>query len=499
MRLRSERGAALALVVIFAFVLSILAAAVYALFRSNVTTHQWNWERIQARYTAEAGCNLAVHMILGGSDVPQDSMPILFLPESGLGWYDLPGDEMGVVKVAVDPNDNNDQVSTGNAYGVRALGRVQGASATYDYGMETMVIPENFARFATFLNTSPMGGYYGDGYRFDGPFFCNGPVCVYSGSASSTNDIWFYRFTLASDFYYFSTGSASNPQTSPQVGNLTMQPIERMMLGAPHFELGVDPIPFGPDEVNWQDARDAAQSGGLYFAAGELPSGTRMIICQDTLFVKTSDVAIEQYFLLDSLENPVVWVNNGAGDILYIKSMPPYVTGSTPVSPNGLSLALTIGCNGTIRPLGPLQYQNRDLLDPDNVIMLGLLSVYGNLEIPYDPSIYGGADWNDPYKIVMDSDVEVDAVIMDLDGEFKAQNYQWPQPIEDFMIMGGYIVNDEGYTTWGSTGGWNTVIYYDTRLMTMHPPFFPQTGRWDVVYWEERPELDDHLLMYNRY
>jgi hypothetical protein len=278
-----------------------------------------------------------------------------------------------------------------------------------------------------------------------------------------------------------------------------MQPIERMMLGAPHFELGVDPIPFGPDEVNWQDARDAAQSGGLYFASGELPSGTRMIICQDTLFVKTSDAAAEQYFTLDSLENPVVWIDNGAADILYIKSMPPYVTGSTPTSPNGLSLALTIGCNGTICPLGPLQYQNRDLLDPDNVIMLGLLSVYGDFMIPFDPSISGGSDWNDPYKIMMDNDVEIDAVVMDLDGEFRAQDWTWPRPIADFMIMGGYIVNDEGYTTWGSTGGWNTVIYYDTRLMTMHPPFFPQTGRWDVVYWEELPDLDEHLITVNRY
>jgi len=80
-------------------------------------------------------------------------------------------------------------------------------------------------------------------------------------------------------------------------------------------------------------------------------------------------------------------------------------------------------------------------------------------------------------------------VVMDLNGAFNAENWNVPPGPVDFMVMGGYIVNTEGYTTTPSSG-YDTVIYYDPRLLSMHPPFFPQTGRWDVVYWAEKPDLD---------
>lgn len=500
-----ERGVALALVVICIFVLSILAAAVYMLSQTNITSQEWNEERLQARYTAEGGCNLAVHMIIGGASVPGGDTTRLFIPQPpDSGWYEMPGDDMGLVMVVVDPDSDNASVAEGNAYGVRALGMEQAPDADYTYGVETMVIPENFARFATFLNQPPLGGFYGDGYRFDGPFFANGPICMWSGSASSDDDIWFYTFELASDFYYYSTGAASNPQSSPIYANLSVQPDERMVLGEPYWCLGVDPIPFGSGEVNWQDARDAAIAGGLYFPNGALPSGTRIIIKNDTLIVKTSSVAAEQDFYIGGLANPVVWIDNNAGDQIFIKSMPPYVSGTTPTSPNGLNMGLTIGTNGSIVAFGPLQYYNRDIEDPANDIMLGLLSVYGDFIIASDPDCTGSPDpWPDPWKSVTNADVEYDCVVMVLEGDFHAVQYWLPYPAADFMIMGGYIVDTEGYTTVyygpGNFGGYLTSIFYDIRLLSMHPPFFPQTGRWDTVFWEERPDLNEENIFWNRY
>lgn len=503
-----SRGAALALVVIFGLVLSILAAAVFGLFQMNTRTYTFVRDRIQARYSAEAGVNLAVDMIMGGESLPADTFPVQFLPEGGTpGYYDLPGDEMGEVMVVVDPNDKNPEISTANAYGVRALARIGGADSTYTYGVETMVVPENFARFATFLNTPPLGGYYGDGYRFDGPFFANGPVCIWSGSVSSSNDIWFYRLSLASAYYYFSTGTASNPTSVPQIGNLTIQPIERMMMGEPYFELNVDPIPFGPDEVNWEDARDAALAGGLFFGPGGLPSlpnGTRLILQGDslngdTLWVKTGDASPAVPYYIGDLDNRVVWIDNGPADRLYLKSMPPYSPWSDPISVEGLTQSLTIGCNGHLYIYGPTQIHDRDILDPDNETLLGLIVVHGDFVVAVDPDHTGGADWADPlWRIVTNTDLEEDYVVMCLDGQFVAQNYTYPNPIRDFMIMGGYIVDTEGITGTPTTG-WNTVIYYDSRLMTMHPPFFPQTGRFDTGYWEELPELNETTLFINQY
>jgi hypothetical protein len=501
MKQSRRAGFALAMVVIIAFVLSVLAGALYTLFRANVESHSWNFERIQARYTAEAAANLTVKMIMGGADVPQGITPLQFLPvPPTVGWYSLPGEDLGQAVVWVDPSNHNPEVWSGDAYGIRALGRVaDAAGAFYTYGMETVVVPENFCRFATFLNQEVTGGYYGDGYRFDGPFFCNGAVCLWSGSASSTNDIWFYKFGLAVPYYYYSTGSASNPQTTPIYGNLTIQPTQRMQMGAPYFELGADSIPFGPDEVNWQDTRTAAMTGGLWFssasALGDLPDGTRMILTEDTLMVKTSTAAAVQKFWLGGLTNHVVWIDNDTWDRVYLKTMPPYVSGSDPYCATGLSEELTIGMNGDFMVAGPTQYQNRDLQDPDNTVILGILSVYGDFVLTNDPTYSGAPEWADPWKIVTDGDLELDATVMVLSGDYVAENpWAGPPGPADFLLMGGYIVDNEGITTISGSSGWDTVIYFDPRLLSMHPPFFPQTGRWDVLYWAEKPGLNEDTV-----
>ncbi len=496
-----ETGAALALVVIFGLVLSILAGAVYTLFQSNVSSYTYVRDRIQARYSAEAGVNLAVHMIMGGADIPQGILPIQFLPvPPAIGYYDMPGEDLGRVQIWVDPNNNNAEVATANAYAVRALAMVGHGDSTYTYGMETMILPENFSRFATFLNDPPLNGYYGDNYRFDGPFFANGPVCLWSTSSSSANDIWFYRFSLASDYYVYGANSTGSHQTSPQFGNLTVQPFERMVMGAPYFELGVDPIPFGSDEVNWQDARAAALSGGLYFSAAQVPDGSRMIIrgdslLGDTLLLKTTNTAAVQRIFIGDLTNRVIWIDNANTSKVYLKSYPNYSPWSDPISPEGMTQPLTIGCNGSIYALGPFQYHNRDILNMENTTMLGLVIVHGDYVIALDPDIAGPADWTDGlWRIVTNTSVEFDCTVMVLDGEFVAENYTYPNPAQDFMFVGGYIVNGEGYTGTSDGRGWNTVIYYDSRLMTMHPPFFPQTGRWDTAYWKELPDLDEHTI-----
>ena len=37
----------------------------------------------------------------------------------------------------------------------------------------------------------------------------------------------------------------------------------------------------------------------------------------------------------------------------------------------------------------------------------------------------------------------------------------------------------------------NTSLIYDPRLMTMHPPYFPNTGVWDTAYKDERHDMHD--------
>ncbi len=499
MKPKGKRGSALVLVLITSVILSILAGALFMLFQSNIQSHSWNRERIQARCTAEAGANLAVHMIMEGADVPQGTMPIQFLPE--FGSWELLSDEMGYVQVWVDPHNNNPEVGGANAYEVRTLSKVVSSTQVDHYGMASMVSPRNFAVYATFLNNGGTG-YYGDGYRFDGPFFSNTPVRVSSQTPGRVNDPHFYSFSVASDYYYYRhpiTGVLYQAY-EPQYGNLWMEPYERMVLGEPHFVLGADSIPFGSGVVSWQGAYSAAQAGGLELT---LPHGARMIIKQDTLMVREIDGGPIALHDLGALTNNVVWISNGTDDTVYLKSFP------HDPDTMGLSIPLTIGVNGTLAVSGNFTYRNADVLDPDNDIMLGVIVKEGNFVIAKDPDWNGSPDWAGPFQIVTFSGndpVTFHGVIMVLDGYFQLEDilwvnrWFWPSPAVDFTVLGGYIINEEGVTTWvsgGITWGYLSDIVYDVRLMTMHPPYFPQTGVWDTAYWKEWPELNETNIQWD--
>ncbi|MFO8183298.1 MAG: hypothetical protein R6U39_03920 [Candidatus Aegiribacteria sp.] len=503
-RRRSSRGSALVLVLVSAIVLSILVGALFVLFKSNVDTQRWAKERIQARFTAEAGLNMAVHMIMGGADVPQGELPMQMLPETG-SWHDL-GDGLGWVQVWVDPDNDNDQVSSANAYEVRCLAKVVSEDQDYYYGIASLIMPRNFAVYATFLNGAP-GGYFGDGYRFDGPFHANSQVMLYSSTPGRDDDPWFYSFSTTEDFYLYGTSSGELAY-EPHYKNLYMEPYERMLMGEPYFVLGAEEIPFGSDEVSWEGTYNAASSGGLVLNG--LQDGTRMLLLEDTLLVKQSQFAPEERYYLGDLDNPVVWVNNMPTETVYLKTEEEY-----PPEEHGLPMGLTIGVNGTLAISGSILYNNTDLTDPDNNNMLGLLVVYGDFVIAHDPqdAIPEEPDWvdgSDERWCISTSDqnyerLKVYAVSMVLDGQFKLENVgtpdawdktEWPNDAIDYEMLGGYIVNEEYITTYedigtGETWGYLTFVTYDPRLMSSHPPYFPQTGKWDTAYWDERPEMTD--------
>ncbi len=493
MRINERRGSALVLVMISAVVLTILVGAVYMLFDANIRSQKWTKEKIQSRFTAEAGANLSVYMIMGGEDVPQGQHPIRFLPDttSSDNWFDM-GSGLGWVQAWVDPHNENNQVSAANAYEVRVLSKVISEDQSFSYGIGTLILPRNFAVYATFLNDGGggSGGWYGDNYRFDGPFHTNTSINIASYTAGRDNDPWFYSLSIVEDVYYYVPGGYA-PTSVPQRGDLWIEPYEKMLMGEPYFSLGVDPIPFGSGEVSWQSAYNAASSGGLLL---DLPHDTRMILKENLLLVRETDGGPIVSYDLDSLTNPVVWIDNEVTETVYLKSIL-----SVPDT-MGLSVPLTIGVNGHLGMSGSLLYKNRDLLDPDNKIMLGIIVKNGDFVVAEDPDWDGSADWLEPYTIDTYNvfSLEYDAVIMVLDGEFRnevSDPTHWPSPAIDLRIVGGYIINSEGWTTdpSGPTYGYWSDIIYDPRLMTMHPPFYPQTGLWDTAYWEEEDVTESDI------
>ena len=504
MKNRGNKGSALILVMLSAIVLSILVGALYTLFQSNSRTQEWAKERIQARFTAEAGTNMAIYMIMEGADVPQGDDPIQFLPETG-DWYEL-GDELGWVLVYVDPHNENNEVAAANAYEVRCLSKVISEDQVEMYGIASLILPRNFAVYATFLNNAG-GGYFGDGYRFDGPFHSNSVVQLSSATIGRDQDPWFYSLAIAENHYLYRVPGTGITEvaTAPHHKNLYIEPYEKMIMGEPFFELDVDEIPFSSTEVGWQGAYNAAVAGGLVLSG--LQDRTRMIILHDTLMVMENETAPVVKYCISDLANPVVWIDNGSSETVYLKTEE-----QDPERSHGLTTALTIGVNGNLCVSGPIMYEDIDLLNDSNRVMLGLVVKEGDFTIAVDPDMVTGVDdwvladttdktWDiSTCKFDYSNGIQVDAVIMVLDGYFQLENVEsanmlwWSNPAIDFEIVGGYIVNEEYITTWVSgteTYGFLTFVTYDPRLMTMHPPYFPQTGVWDTAYWDERPDMID--------
>ncbi len=470
----NTRGSALVLVLIASVFLIILTAGAYQYFKMNSNTQIWARDRIQAKLSAEAGINLATHMLMAGASLPADSLPEDILGTE-ISFFDLPGD-IGSVYASVDPSNSNNKVTSANAYLIRCIASVPGLTMD-TYGMQSIVMPENLARFSVFMNNPSTSGYYGDGYRFDGPFYANGPVRVISTSPSSENDPFFYSFRLTSG-YYVSQGNT--PITTPSTGNLEMQPYNRLLMGPPFFDLNVDPIPFGEDELDWEGVRSAAQTNGLYFPAGSITDSTRLALKGDTLLIKAAPGAVVQEYYLGDLENPVVWIENGTDECFFLRSS----------QLQGLNIPLTIGCRGDVYMSGELSYENTDLQDPDNEQILGVMTVNGDLVIADDPG--DQFEWGSQSFWVDTKDgFNYYAVIVALEGDLYASNYHYPPGPQEFRLNGGYMIQEEGYTSssFGGGSGFDIGVYFDPRLLYMHPPFFPTTANWNTTMWADKPDM----------
>jgi hypothetical protein len=341
----------------------------------------------------------------------------------------------------------------------------------------------SFAYYQFFIDEPMLGGYWGDGFVCSGPFRCNGPICIWSASAGSDNDPWFYSLTLGSPFYYYSTGTPTNPATTPIFGNLTIQPIEFMEQGPPWFNLGAEAIPYGPDSVNWQEARDAALGGGLFFSdtspLGPLPSGTRFLLREDSLFVKTGSAGVVQAFWLGGLPEPVVWVDNGSTDKIYIKD-------NSDTWP-GLTMPLTIGSCGDIFLAGPLTYG-------DSMALLGLVTVDGDLIFAEDPENEGWPpDWAYPWDIRTNADFGLCASMISLDGVIAAENWT-SGPLVEVAFYGGFQVRDMGIFTGSTSGFWYTGGY-DPSLLTDSPPHYPCYDTGTGIAEQGEPALPGLLTL----
>ena len=308
----------------------------------------------------------------------------------------------------------------------------------------------SYAYYCCFMNDPSLDGYYADGFVVDGPFRANGPVVIHSSTPGRDNDPWFYSITLSSDYYLYGFGSSGVPCSTAQYENLWIEPYELMQQGSPWFDLGAEPLPFGPDYVDWQSIRTAAQNGGLFLS---LQDEARVILRDSVLTVMETQFGNETVYQLSELGSPAVWIENGPSDRVYIRGS----------SDSHCAEEITMGGYGDFYLSGELVCQGDG--------MVGLVSVYGDLVIADDPETVEPG-WPG-YEIETDESLGFQCSMMALDGRFMAESWWEPTPQAVFDVIGGMQVQEHGYTgTYVS--GFHIEFSYDERLLTENPPYYPE-------------------------
>jgi cytoskeletal protein CcmA (bactofilin family) len=94
------------------------------------------------------------------------------------------------------------------------------------------------------------------------------------------------------------------------------------------------------------------------------------------------------------------------------------------------------------------------------------------------------------------NDCVIHAHVMALQSSFTVESYNQGPPRGDLVVWGGVVQEDPGPV--GSFNHYDIIVHgytkdyhYDPRLSTGAPPWYPQTGRYTVVSWQDvrPPEL----------
>jgi hypothetical protein len=308
----------------------------------------------------------------------------------------------------------------------------------------------SYAYYCYFLSDPQLTSCYWDGFVSQGPFRANGPVVLLSSTPGRDNDPWFYSFTLSSDYYVYGFGSPGIHCTSPQFGDLWIEPYEFMQQGSPWFVLGAEPLPFGADNVDWQTIRDEGMSNGLFL---NLPDGARIILRDSVLSVMETAFGNETVYQLSELNSPAVWINNSPTDRVHIRGN----------EDSPFTEQLTIGGYGDF-------YLSGELLSEGDG-MVGIVSISGDLVIADEPE-YPAPGWTG-YEIETAESFTFQCSMMALEGEFSAENVYHPLIQAVFTLAGGMQICQEGYTGTPNSG-FDLDFSYDERLLTESPPFYPE-------------------------
>lgn len=427
----NNRGIAL-----IATYLVVAALIVFAITFVNATIGQNNAanlfkKQMQAFNLAEAGLDKAVQQLRdgSGSDFSGELSPV--------GTYNVDITDLGLF-------------GTMRRYKIVSVG----TSGNVGKRLTNYVQVDNYARYIWFTDGENYQGvnvWFWDQDHLNGPTHTNGqlniaghnPGPIFDGEVRSVND----------QINYFNNGNniaSSNSSNSPY--------------DTPAFNGGLG---LGANAINMPRQatylRNASLSGGL-----RLNDNTAIALNS----AGTLDITNRDYY--------DAHCTGKCKDCCTLTAQPLPANGALFVDGGSLTISgtlngrLTAGASGDVIITGNTVYANDPRVNPASTNMLGLIS-------ESDVTIASEASYN----------LEIDASIMALNTSFMLENWWTGSPKGVLTVYGGIIQDQRGPvgTFNGATGqkltGYSKNYTYDSRMLSNPPPFFPTTGDYVTLAWQE--------------
>ena len=322
-----------------------------------------------------------------------------------------------------------DVVATGDVGGVRR-------------GVRTILRSETFAQFCQFVGGST-DAELATGDSLYGPVHANGHIKI-------GGDTWFGgKVTSSEDDLIVKEG------TSP--------------VFAAGYELGVSEVSYASAGEVAAGLTAEAQSGGVYcgtFAGKD--AGYEVVLGRDGVagrlsYRRTTTGAGGSSLPWTDVD---VWGTNG----VFWFELPILISGT-------LDGEITVGCAGDVLIVDDIRYSDSSAglgPDPGCNDMLGVVAMGDIVVADTAPN---------------ENDCELHGHFMSLSGGFTAEAYNQGSPRGDIIVWGGIAeANGEPVGKYGVTGvisGYNRDFHFDARLMSKSPPYYPLTGRYVIVSWDE--------------
>ncbi len=427
----SPRGVALLFVLSGLLTVSLLTTAFVQLGFNDLKFSSRSQGSSQAFYLSESAIDRALQWLRDQPGPPDELVPFVLFG----GWQTLSGGSY-LARVIPDPDNGEAYL---NRYTIEGWGADGDPAAPSSVRQTSLVVQtESFARYAYFTDVerTPSGVrvWFVTGDHMEGPTHTNGQFNV------SGNPIFDGPVTSVAEEINYNT-------PPPPGGN---NPVFNEGL-----ELGVERKPL-PTRFP-QAVVDAAGEDGVRFTGN-----TDVTLLPDGSMRVTNAVARLSNAVMPLPSNGVLYVQNGNINLQ-----------------GTLSGQLTIGTNRDIRIVNSVLYADDPRSNPHSTDLLGLLAGRNILVSTTAPR-----------------DVEVDASIMALNSSFLLERY-WTGPRRGILTVWGGVVQRNcgpigtfnprtGLVVTGYSADW----HYDERLRNMIPPYFPVTGDYVSLLWQEDQQTD---------